>query len=120
MERQLADDNTRDDSQRCGRSPEHPKGAPVDVLVTDFEMPHMNGLQLLDVVGDDFPDITRIMVSGVLDDIGTRDALAKGLFNGSSCRRPCLNSRASSNAWFDVDAPPKSIYVEAGRLAQGE
>lgn len=36
----------------------------IDVLVTDMKMPEMNGLQLLKIVKDKFPDTIRIVLSG--------------------------------------------------------
>jgi CheY-like chemotaxis protein len=39
--------------------------APFDVLVTDISMPRMTGVQLLDVVGVEFPHLFCIVASGL-------------------------------------------------------
>ncbi len=36
----------------------------VSVLVTDLKMPGMNGLELLNIVKDKYPDMTRIVLTG--------------------------------------------------------
>ncbi|HUP03341.1 MAG TPA: response regulator [Bryobacteraceae bacterium] len=41
--------------------------APFDVLVTDLRMPEMTGVDLLGIVRQRFPGITRIVLSGVAD-----------------------------------------------------
>jgi len=53
---------------------ESPKGAldvlrrqPVDVVVSDFLMPDMNGLQFLHGVRELYPDVPRIMLTGYAD-----------------------------------------------------
>ena len=40
---------------------------PVEVLVTDMIMPEMNGLELMDIIGERFPDVTRVMMTGQND-----------------------------------------------------
>ncbi len=37
---------------------------PVDVILTDFKMPGMNGADLLNVVAGRFPDTRRVLMSG--------------------------------------------------------
>jgi HD-like signal output (HDOD) protein/CheY-like chemotaxis protein len=41
---------------------------PVDVVVSDMLMPGMNGAELLETVGDLYPSIVRIILSGHADD----------------------------------------------------
>jgi HD-like signal output (HDOD) protein len=38
-----------------------------DAVITDMQMPGMNGVQLLETVMQDYPDIVRIILSGQLD-----------------------------------------------------
>lgn len=40
---------------------------PFDAVITDMQMPGMNGIQLLESVMQDHPDIVRIILSGQLD-----------------------------------------------------
>jgi adenylate cyclase len=41
--------------------------APIDVLVTDQRMPEMTGVQLLEAVSGDFPDLIRMILTGYSD-----------------------------------------------------
>lgn len=40
------------------------KAQDIDVLITDMVMPEMGGLELLEIVKDDYPQIVRIVLSG--------------------------------------------------------
>ncbi|GAA4426439.1 response regulator [Bremerella cremea] len=40
----------------------------LDVIVTDMQMPRITGAQLLKYVGDKYPDIVRVMLSGQSDE----------------------------------------------------
>jgi len=51
---------------------EHLAREPVDVVVSDWKMPGMDGLQLLHEVSQRFPGAVRILVASDLDDDGTR------------------------------------------------
>ena len=42
-------------------------GFPCDVVVTDMQMPGMNGAELLDIVEKTYPEIIRIVLSGNYD-----------------------------------------------------
>jgi len=42
-------------------------GAPVDVVVADFLMPDMDGIQFLREVRDQKPEVTRILLTGYAD-----------------------------------------------------
>lgn len=39
-------------------------GAPCDLLVTDIQMPKMNGLELIEALGEDRPDLPVVVVTG--------------------------------------------------------
>ena len=38
----------------------------IDVLITDFDLPHLNGLELAEAVGRLFPDLPIILVTGAI------------------------------------------------------
>ncbi len=44
---------------------------PVDIVVSDMRMPHMDGAELLAEVRKEFPDVIRIMLSGQLSEEST-------------------------------------------------
>lgn len=46
---------------------EHLKDHPVDVVVSDYMMPHMNGLELLRVAKEQQPEAGRILLTGHAD-----------------------------------------------------
>jgi len=43
------------------------KNNPVKVVISDYNMPEMNGLELLEILKKDFPAITRIMLTANTD-----------------------------------------------------
>jgi len=47
---------------------------PIDVLCTDYEMPDMNGAQLLDLVFSRFPCVAGVVVTGHREFLSTRPA----------------------------------------------
>ena len=55
------------------------KEKPVDILISDFMMPEMNGLEVLDKVKKDFPHIEVIMISAE----GDMDTVIGALRNGA-------------------------------------
>ncbi len=46
-----------------------------DLVLSDYNMPKMNGVQLLQWVKDEFPDIVRIIITGYSDLDTARDAI---------------------------------------------
>ena len=48
---------------------------PFDVIVTDLQMPGMNGAQLLERVVELYPDMVRIVLSGHADEKSTTRAM---------------------------------------------
>jgi diguanylate cyclase (GGDEF)-like protein len=50
----------------------------IGVLVVDMSMPAMNGLELLDVMRSNHPDVVPIMLTGRLDQQTATDAINKG------------------------------------------
>ncbi len=60
----------------------------VDVLVTDQQMPHLHGTQLVQFVDKHFPDIPRIMLSGKLEFEVAQQAINYGRIN-RFISKPC-------------------------------
>lgn len=54
------------------------KEQPVDLLISDFMLPEMNGLQVLEIVKSDFPEIEVIMISAEGDMSTVIGALRQG------------------------------------------
>jgi sigma-B regulation protein RsbU (phosphoserine phosphatase) len=52
---------------------------PVDLVITDYTMPQMSGVDLLAVVAQRWPDVGRVMISGHADLDELRRAEANGL-----------------------------------------
>ncbi len=50
-------------------------GNDYDLVLSDYNMPKMNGVQLLQWVKDEFPDIVRIIITGYSDLDTARDAI---------------------------------------------
>ncbi len=59
----------------------------IDVVVSDLQMPDMNGAQLLEAVGQQFPEVKRVLLSGDDDNNRRREAEA---FAQVSLHKPCL------------------------------
>lgn len=58
----------------------------VDLLVTDIRMPKRNGIDLLEATARKFPDVTRAVLSGSVDD----DAIANAMpIVTRVLRKPC-------------------------------
>lgn len=53
----------------------------VDVLMVDFEMPGMNGLELIDVLRRSYPNTVRILLSGKVGLEEVREAFNRGLIS---------------------------------------
>ena len=49
-------------------------GAPFDLVVTDFKMPKMTGVELIAEIRKDYPSIPIILISGFTDTLGLNEA----------------------------------------------
>ena len=49
----------------------------VDVVITDVQMPEMNGLEFLEIVKDKYPGITRIILSGFVEEAMVISAITR-------------------------------------------
>ena len=54
-----------------------------DVIISDHRMPGMTGVELLEKVGIDYPDMTRIIISEYVNDEIIRSAIQAFGFDGS-------------------------------------
>ena len=54
------------------------RNEPVDIIICDFQLPEMNGLQVLEKVKEEYPDIEVIMISNSSDMDTVIGALRKG------------------------------------------
>jgi len=72
----------------------------VDIIVTDYKMPIMNGISLLKIVKKRFPDITRLILSGYVQ----QDAVMQALISG-------VASTYFSKPWNDVSIEEKLLNI---------
>ena len=63
------------------------RNMPPDVVITDLNMPEMNGLELVEAVHADFPDIPVILATGV----GSEEIAAAALRKGAASYVPKRN-----------------------------
>jgi DNA-binding NtrC family response regulator len=54
---------------------------PVDVVITDYTMPRMSGVDLLALVAERWPGVGRVMISGHADLDELRNVKANGLLD---------------------------------------
>ena len=55
----------------------------IDVIIADHRMPKVTGIDLLAQVGEDYPDIKRIIISEYVNDAAIRDAMKMYDFDGA-------------------------------------
>lgn len=61
------------------RALEELERAPIDLVLTDYKMPHMNGIELLRVVAARWPETARVLVTGHADLDELQEACRSGL-----------------------------------------
>ena len=101
----------------------------VDVIISDIRMPHMGGVQLLDIVKREYPEIIRITLSGYAED-GTalqtariaHQAIAKpaeadeiiSTLKRAFRLRECLNNPEVQKLFNNLEQVPSlpEIYLE--------
>lgn len=57
---------------------------PFDVVVADHRMPGMTGVEMLSIVSEKYPDMTRIIISEYVNDEIIRHAIKAQNLDGSS------------------------------------
>ena len=57
------------------------QGVPVSVVLSDYMMPGLNGIDFLSIVQDEYPDTTRILLTGHTDTDMLIDGINKGLIH---------------------------------------
>lgn len=73
----------------------------IDILICDFRMPEMNGLEVLEKVKTEFPDIEVIMISSAADMDIVIEALRKGA--ADFFRKPFKNAEI----WLSIERTKK-------------
>lgn len=65
-------------------------GVAPDVVISDFKMPGMNGLELLRVIGERFPGARRILLSGYAEQTDDERVLFLGKpYDAQALLRAC-------------------------------
>ncbi|MBI9062276.1 MAG: sigma-54-dependent Fis family transcriptional regulator [Marinilabiliaceae bacterium] len=80
----------------------------IDLVLMDFKMPEMNGLQMLEKVKSEYTDIEVIMISSSDDMDTVIGALRKGA--ADYCRKPF----SSSQLWLAIERTRKYSVLQAG------
>jgi len=77
------------------------KNEKIDILITDFKLPEMNGLKVLEKVKEEYPDIAVIMISSV----GDMDTVIGSLRNGAAdfLKKPFT----TAEIWLSVERTRK-------------
>ncbi len=52
----------------------------IDLVVTDLQMPHIDGLQLVETIRDEFPEVPTILITG----IGSEEIASQALIAGAA------------------------------------
>ena len=83
------------------------KEKPVDIIISDFMMPEMNGLEVLDKVKEDYPHIEVIMISAE----GDMDTVIGALRNGAVdyFRKPFR----AEDIWISIERTRKFAELNA-------
>ncbi|PKA96759.1 DNA-binding NtrC family response regulator [Flavobacteriaceae bacterium MAR_2009_75] len=54
------------------------RDTPIDLLITDIQMPEVNGMQLLQFANENYPDIPKLVVTGYPSVSGTLEGIKTG------------------------------------------
>ena len=84
---------------------------PVDVVISDYRMPNMNGSELLTQVRQKYPDIVTLMLSGQADMAGFSKALNDGAISKFLCK-PWSNSGLKLEVMRTLEAHEDSLLYD--------
>lgn len=84
---------------------------PVDLVVSDLQMPGMNGMQLLDVVQRRWPGVATVMVTGVTELNTAVQMLQAGALN---VERALAELGANTGNQFDPDIVAAFVQAYGG------
>jgi DNA-binding NtrC family response regulator len=83
------------------------RNEPVDIMICDFKLPEMDGLQVLEKVKSEFPEVSVIMISSA----GDMDTVIKALRIGAVdyLRKPF----AENEIWFAIERTRKFSEISS-------
>jgi two-component system, chemotaxis family, chemotaxis protein CheY len=82
------------------------RAAPADLVITDIQMPVMDGLQLIKALRDDFPTAKIIAISGEKGGLAAAQLLSQGTFE-----KPLYMQEFLDAVQKFASAPGTSIYM---------
>lgn len=81
-----------------------------DLLLTDLQMPEMNGLELLEWVRENHPELPAVLMTGALTEPVARAALASGADAVlSKPFSPADFSAVLERLFFNLEVPPACV-----------
>ena len=85
---------------------QHYRAAPTDLVITDIQMPVMDGLQMIKKLRDDFPAAKIIAISGEKSGLAAAQPLSQGTFE-----KPLFMEEFLDAVQKFASAPGSSIYM---------
>ena len=82
------------------------RAAPADLVITDIQMPVMDGLQMIKALRDDFPTAKIIAISGEKGGLAAAQSLSQGTFE-----KPLYMQEFLDAVQKFASAPGTSIYM---------
>ena len=82
------------------------RAAPADLVITDIQMPVMDGLQMIKALRDDFPTAKIIAISGEKGGLAAAQLLSQGTFE-----KPLYMQEFLDAVQKFASAPGTSIYM---------
>jgi two-component system, chemotaxis family, chemotaxis protein CheY len=82
------------------------RAAPADLVITDIQMPVMDGLQMIKALRDDFPKAKIIAISGEKGGLAAAQLLSQGTFE-----KPLYMHEFLDAVQKFASAPGTSIYM---------
>jgi CheY-like chemotaxis protein len=85
---------------------QHYRAAPTDLVITDIQMPVMDGLQMIKELRDDFPTAKVIAISGAKDQLAAARTCSQCTFE-----KPLYMEEFLDAVQKFASAPGSSIYM---------